>query len=123
MEVEEEIEVLRRQWADLRAARAAEWPPDGAHMRTDEFASAHTDDFLPQPPDALPAEQVEELEAAAGDGIIGGARWVRRRALRPEGRLVVPRHEWTTLNPATPAVLQFFYSLLPWAMPAQQRAW
>ena len=87
------------------------------------FATADAADFCAAPPEALPAEH---LEAAMGEGAAG--RWVRvarRPGLRPEGRLVVPREEWVTLEAGTHPLLQFWLSLLPWAVPpprARRRA-
>ena len=110
---------VTRQWADLFAAREHAYPTGGAAAKVDEFWDADPADFAPTPPDALPAEQIEMLEAALGDGPVG--RWVRvaprAHQLRPEGRLVVPRDEWVTLDAKTPWYLQFFLSLLPWTVP------
>ena len=87
----------------------------------DEFASADAADFLPAPPDALPADQLEELEAAGNLGV-GVRQWVRV-ARRPNalerqamGRLVVPREEWVELDRSRHPVVQFFLSLLPWVV-------
>ena len=105
-------------WADCIAARRLEYT-DAAAARIDEFQTADPADFLPTPPEALPAEQLEQLEAAPD---LGGAPrpWVRvdRRArmLRPEGRLVVPREEWERLNLNEHWAVKFVKSLLPWVV-------
>jgi len=103
---------LLRLWQDCKLVSACEYPV-ASSGRFDEYSSADVADFSPNPPDALPADQ---LEAAAGQGAAG--RWVRHapRQLRPEGRLVVPRKEWLVLDPATHPLKQFFLALLPWAV-------
>ena len=121
-----------RLWHDARAAREDQYPAETA--KYDEFGSADPADFSSAPPDPLPAEQLEQAFreiAAAGGG--GGGRggggganadddggWAAR--IRPEGRLVVPRHEWVELDPATHPLKQFFLSLLPWTV-APARRW
>eukprot|EP00965_Chrysotila_dentata_P143930 4754497-Pleurochrysis_carterae.AAC.3 len=80
----------------------------GAPARHDEFLDANPADFS----ESLPAQLPEDLQAfAAADGE-GGAR-----PARLPGRLVVPREERMQLRADTSPVLQFFLSLIPWAMP------
>jgi hypothetical protein len=107
-----------RLWRDARAATTAEYV-ECASSRHDEFASADPADFPPTPPDALPPEQLENLEAAADLGV-AARQWVRARQmphqLRPHGRLVLPREEWVVIDRTMHPVLKFFYSLLPWVV-------
>ena len=115
----------RRLWADLAALREAEYGPGSRAFRVDEFVGADVADFVPTPPEALPAEELEGLEAAADLGA-RGRQWVRA-AQRPDalqrqlqrqmmGRLVVPRDEWVELDRTRHPIAQFFHSLLPWVV-------
>ena len=121
--LDEEALEVKRLWADLQAVREHEYGTAAVSGQLDEFASADPDDFAPTPPDALPADQLEQLEPA---GALGAAprQWVRvaRRQLRPEGRLVVPRDEWRELDAATHPFVQFFVSLLPWTVAPREWA-
>lgn len=118
----------RRLWADLTAAREHEYGPGSGAHRIDEFASAEPTDFLPKPPDALPADQLADLDMAADLGA-NARQWVRvarqpgrgdaggwAAGLRPEGRLVVPRAEWVELDQSASPFVRFLRSLLPWVV-------
>jgi hypothetical protein len=115
----------RRLWADLATVREREYGEGSRAFVVDEFAGADVADFAPTPPDALPAEQLEELEMAADLGR-AARQWVRA-AHRPDafqrnlqrqmmGRLVVPREEWVELDRTRHPIVQFFHSLLPWVV-------
>ena len=121
---------IGRMWSDLMTIREHEYGPASASYTFDEFRSADIADFKPTPPDALPAEHLEQLEAAED---LGGAprQWVRvqrRQVMNAQqraemGRLVVPREEWMELDTRnTHPLLLFFYSLLPWAVAPRRGA-
>jgi len=108
-----EQRTLAMQWREAQLAVSCEYSASSA--RETELITVDVVDFEPQPPAALPDEHL----AFQRDGAAAG-RWVRdqpaARALRPEGRLVVPRDEWVTLRPGTHPFLQFWYSMLPWTV-------
>ena len=109
-----EQRTLAMQWREAQLAVSCEYCASSA--REKELITVDMVDFEPQPPAALPDEH---LAFAQRDGAAAG-RWVRippaARALRPEGRLVIPRDEWVTLRPDTHPFLQFWYSMLPWTV-------
>ena len=95
---------------DCAAVRASEY--GGAPAAHDEFAEADPADFTPELPAQLPADEDEPWQP--GGGAAGAAR---RRPPRLPGRLVVPPEEWVYLDARTNPLVQFFLSLVPWAMP------
>jgi len=94
--------------ADCAVARQAEYFC-GAHEHT-EFAEADPSDFGLELPAQLPAEL---LAAALADPDRPPPPPAEPRL---PGRLVVPRRERLQLRAQTHPVVQFFLSLLPWAM-------
>jgi len=96
--------------ADCAAVRQAEYFV-GAHEHN-EFADADPADFSLELPAQLPAEA---LAAAMADP--DGPLPNQMREVRLPGRLVVPRAERMQLRSQTNPLLQFFLSLIPWAMP------
>ena len=94
--------------ADCAVARQAEYFC-GAHEHT-EFAEADPSDFGLELPAQLPAEL---LAAALADPDRPPPPPAEPRL---PGRLVVPRRERLQLRAQTHPIVQFFLSLLPWAM-------
>lgn len=101
--------------ANCAAARAAAY--GGAPAMHDEFADADASDFSLDLPAQMPADE------GGGDDDLGPGRWAPPpgRPPRPPGRLVVPREEWLELRPDTNPLVQFFLSMLPWAVPTTAR--
>jgi hypothetical protein len=100
--------------ADCAAVRQAEYF-SGAHEHN-EFLDLDPSDFSMELPAQLPAEA---LAAAMADP--DGPLPDQMREVRLPGRLVVPRAERLQLSSQTHPLLQFFYSLIPWAMPPPNR--
>jgi hypothetical protein len=96
--------------ADCAVVRKAEYFV-GAHEHN-ELADADPSDFTLELPAQLPAEA---LAAAMADP--DGPLPDQAREIRLPGRLVVPRTERMQLSSRTNPLLQFFLSLIPWAMP------
>ena len=100
----------------LRLAAVRDASYGGSAMAHDEFDEADAADFSVELPAQMPAD-----EGGGGEAPAAG-RWVRQAAAeRPVGRLVVPREERLQLQRGTNPLVQFFYSLLPWAMAPPRR--
>ncbi|KAL1529060.1 hypothetical protein AB1Y20_000023 [Prymnesium parvum] len=102
--MDEEVDIRRRLLGVVRDSTYG-----GAARDFDEFADADVADFRLDLPAQLPDDE---------DAPHQPARWpAHARAPRLPGRLVVPREERLQLQRGTNPLLQFFLSLLPWAMP------